>query len=474
MNQLDQGLMAEIISILLSSGGEFADVYFQDMSARMAEAESGRIERISSVREAGAGLRLIRDGVTHFGTSVDLSPGSLRDLASSLAAGAGEILEKGKRGKGEKGINLKQRPQGPLPAGQDPSGISLVEKGKLVLAALKALDGYDPRLVQVKSVYRDSSMTMKVANSNGVYAEDARSHGVFLVQVVVSDGDHMQVGYEPVGGTGGYGVFDSIDPARVAETAADRALTMLEAPEAPSGTMPVVLSSEAGGTMIHEAVGHGLEADLTGQELSVYAGKMGEEVASPAVTVVDDATLPGRRGSYNYDDEGEPGQKTVLVDKGILKAFMSDQTAVIKYGMPASGNGRRQSFRNWPIPRMSNTIIEPGSHVPEDILRSVDKGLLVLKMGGGQVNTVTGDFVFDVSEGYLIEGGEKAGPVRGATLAGNGPEVLKNIDMVGNDLGFGLGTCGKDGQGVPVGDAQPTLRIPEIVVGGRDAEKGAQ
>jgi TldD protein len=338
------------------------------------------------------------------------------------------------------------------------------------MAALGALDGYDSRLIQVKSVFRDSVLAMKVANSDGVFAEDKRSHVVFLVQVVASDGDHIQVGYEPVGGTGGSDIFRKIDPGQVALTAARRALTMLQAPEAPAGAMPVVLSSEAGGTMVHEAVGHGLEADLTGQELSVYAGKLGQEVASPLITVVDDATLPGRRGSYNYDDEGERGRKTMLVDKGVLTAFMSDKTAAIKYGMPTTGNGRRQSFRHWPIPRMSNTIIEPGEHVPDEIIRSVDRGLLVLKMGGGQVNTVTGDFVFDVSEGYLIEGGEKAGPVRGATLAGNGPEVLKNIDMVGNDLGFGLGTCGKDGQGVPVGDAQPTLRIPEIVVGGRDAE----
>ncbi|MDF1536812.1 MAG: TldD/PmbA family protein [bacterium] len=466
--------MAEIVSILLSSGGEFADLYFQDMTARQAEAESGRIERIASVRERGVGLRLIRHGVTHFGTSVEMSPAALRELAGSLAAGAGEVKSSGKRkvegGKG--GIELKKRPAGRLPAGEDPSGVPLEQKGKLVLAALRALDGYDSRLVQVKSVYRDSSLVMKVANSDGVYAEDTRYHGVFLVQVVVSDGDHMQTGYEPVGGTGGYDLFRKIDPGEVALISAGRALTMLQAPEAPSGTMPVVLSSEAGGTMVHEAVGHGLEADLAGQELSIYADKMGLQVASPLVTVVDDATLPGRRGSYNYDDEGEPGRRTVLVDKGVLTAFMSDKAALLKYGMPATGNGRRQSFRNWPIPRMSNTIIEPGKHVPADIVRSVDRGLLVLKMGGGQVNTVTGDFVFDVSEGYLIEGGEKAGPVRGATLAGNGPEVLKNIDMVGNDLGFGLGTCGKDGQGVPVGDAQPTLRIPEIVVGGRDAEGG--
>ena len=459
----DPSLLEKVVSTLLSSGGEFADIYYQDMTARQVEAESGQIERISTIREKGAGLRLIRGGVTHFATTVDLTPDSLLTLASELASGAGSL------GKGKK-VQLTELPPGPLPPGEDPAGIPLEDKGKLVMGALNTLDGFDSRLAQVKSIYRDSSLSILIANSDGVLAEDSRSYGVFLVQVVATDGDHIQVGYEPVGGTGGYGMFREMDPADVATTAAKRALTMLEAPEAPAGKMPVILSSEAGGTMVHEAVGHGLEADLTGQKLSVYAGKMGEQVASPIVTVVDDPTLPGRRGSYNIDDEGVVAVKTVLVDKGVLKAYMSDKQSVLRDKIPSTGNGRRQSFRHWPIPRMSNTIIEPGTHDPGEIVRSVDRGLLVLKMGGGQVNTVTGDFVFEVSEGYMIENGEVGGAVRGATLAGNGPEVLKSVDMVGNDLGFGLGTCGKDGQGVPVGDAQPTLRIPEIVVGGRDAE----
>ena len=465
---LDQSLLTRVVSTLLSSGGEFADLYYQDMTARQVEAESGQIERISTIREKGVGLRLIRQGVTHFATTVDLAPDSLLTLASALASGAG-MTGKEQKGK-ERTVQLSELPPGPLPAGEDPAGIPLQEKGDLVMGALNALDGYDKRLVQVKSVYRDSSLSILIANSDGVLARDTRSYGVFLVQVVASDGDHIQVGYEPVGGTGGYSVFREMDPAEVAMTAARRAITILEAPEAPAGKMPVVLSSEAGGTMVHEAVGHGLEADLTGQHMSVYAGKLGEQVASPIVTVVDDPTLPGRRGSYNIDDEGVPAGKTILVDKGVLKCYMSDRQSVLRDGIPATGNGRRQSFRHWPIPRMSNTIIEPGKHDPDEIVRSVDRGLLVLKMGGGQVNTVTGDFVFEVSEGYMISGGEVGGPVRGATLAGNGPEVLQSVDMVGNDLGFGLGTCGKDGQGVPVGDAQPTLRIPEIVVGGRDAE----
>jgi TldD protein len=460
---LDPPLLEKIVSTLMSSGGEFADLYYQDMTARQVEAESGQIERISTIREKGVGLRLIHQGVTHFATTVDLTRDSLLTLASALASGAGP------KGKGKK-IQLSELPPGPLPPGEDPAGIPLQEKGGLVMGALDSLKGFDSRLTQVKSVYRDSSLTICIANSDGVLASDTRSYGVFLVQVVASDGAHIQVGYEPVGGTGGYSVFRDMDPADVATTAARRALTMIEAPEAPAGKMPVVLSSEAGGTMVHEAVGHGLEADLTGQEMSVYAGKLGEQVASPIVTVVDDPTWPGRRGSYNIDDEGVAAGKTVLVEKGILKAYMSDKLSVLRDSIPATGNGRRQSFRHWPIPRMSNTIIEPGKDDPDEIVRSVDRGLMVVKMGGGQVNTVTGDFVFEVSEGYMISGGEVGGPVRGATLAGNGPEVLKSVDMIGNDLGFGLGTCGKDGQGVPVGDAQPTLRIPEIVVGGRDAE----
>ena len=221
--------------------------------------------------------------------------------------------------------------------------------------------------------------------------------------------------------------------------------------------------------MVHEAVGHGLEADLSGEGMSVYADKLGEQVASSLITVVDDPTLPGRRGSYNMDDEGVAASRTVLVENGILKSYMNDLVSSRRDGTAPTGNGRRQSFRHWPIPRMSNTIIEPGTDDPEAIIGSVDRGLLVKKMGGGQVNTVTGDFVFEVSEGYILENGQVADPVRGATLAGNGPEVLRSVDMVGSDLGFGLGTCGKDGQGVPVGDAQPTLRLPDIVVGGRDS-----
>ncbi len=455
-------LMGDVVNTLMSAGGEYADFFFQDVTATHLEGESGRLEKVSRVREAGAGLRLIRNGVTHFATAVDLSPESLLRLASSLASGSGKEA-------GFPGIALDSSPGGPLPPGEDPSTITLDEKGRLVMRAIESASGLDKRIVQVKAVYRDSSAITRIANSAGILCEDLRRHGVFLVQVVASDGERFQVGYEPVGGIGGYGVFRQVEPEDVARIAAKRALVMIEAPEAPSGRMTVVLSSEAGGTMVHEAVGHGLEADLSGQGLSVYSGKIGEMVASPLISVVDDPTLPGKRGSYNVDDEGTPARKTVLVRDGVLRAYLSDRLSSLREEIPLTGNGRRQSFRHWPIPRMSNTVIEPGDHDPGEIVRSVNRGLFVRKMGGGQVNTVTGDFVFEVSEGNMIREGEIAEPVRGATLAGNGPQVLKSVDMVGNDLGFGIGTCGKEGQGVPVSDAQPTLRIPEIVVGGRDS-----
>jgi TldD protein len=219
--------------------------------------------------------------------------------------------------------------------------------------------------------------------------------------------------------------------------------------------------------MIHEAIGHGLEADLAMEGLSCYKGMLGAQMAGPLINIVDDKTLPNMRGTYAYDDEGIPSERTVLVEDGVLKNYLFDRFHALKYGMKTTGNGRRESFRFRPIPRMSNTMILPGPHDPAAIIASVDDGVLVRKMGGGQVDTVRGDFVFEIQEGYLIEKGHVGPMIRNATMMGNGPKVLRDIDMVGNDLGFGLGTCGKDGQGVPVSDAQPTLRIPGIIVGGR-------
>jgi TldD protein len=347
-----------------------------------------------------------------------------------------------------------------------PENVPVEKKISLVRKADNVARGYDSRIRQVSVIYNDFIQKVQIATTEGTIAEDERIHTLSVIQVVASDNGIVQTGYESIGGSLGFELFDEIDTEELSLKAAKRAIMMLTARRAPGRRMPVVISSEAGGTMIHEAIGHGLEADLVQQGLSIYSKKMGQEIASSLVTVIDDSTIQKKRGSFRFDDEGMPSQHTVLLEKGILKSYMYDKLTAIKDGVLSTGNGRRQSYQYRPIPRMTNTFIAPGETPPEKIINSVDYGLFVKKMGGGQVNTITGDFVFDVQEGYLIKKGLVEEAVRGATLAGNGPEVLKSIDMVGSDLGFSIGTCGKDSQGVPVSDAMPTVRIPEIVVGG--------
>ena len=255
--------------------------------------------------------------------------------------------------------------------------------------------------------------------------------------------------------------------SEAARIAASRAVLNVGAEPAPAGTYTAVLSSEAGGTLIHESVGHGLEADLNMKGLSVYSGRIGEKVASELITVVDDGRDPGQRGTAAMDDEGNPTHRTVLIEKGVLKTYLSDRKHAEKLGIERSGNARRESFRYLPICRMTNTMIERGESDPDEILRSVADGIFVKKMGGGQVDVVSGNFAFEITECYRIRDGKLAEPLRGATLVGQGPRLMSEIDMVGWDLGYSTGTCGKDGQGAPVADAQPTLRIPSVVVGGK-------
>src|SRR4030043_1627341 len=460
----------EILREALREGGEFSDLFFEQTHSVVIICEEDRIEKVISGLDMGVGLRILDGGKTICGFTNQISEESLLHLARRLSEATKEDGE-------SKVINLAQRSPAPLsspsfpgplfPIEKHPKGISIGEKVSIVKRGNGVARTVDPHARQGKVLYRDFSQNLFIANSEGASVEGERVGTVFTVQVISAEGDIIQTGYEPVGGTMGFEIFDFHSPEEVAEVAAKRSLLMLSARKAPSGRMAVVLSREAGGTMIHEAIGHGLEADLAQQGLSVYSKKIGERVASPLITVVDDPTLPQRRGSYAFDDEGVASRRTILVQEGILKGYLYDRLTALKDGVESTGNGRRESYQHKPIPRMSNTMILPGKRKPGEILRSVEKGLLVKKMGGGQVNTVNGDFVFEVNEGYLIEKGSVSDPVRGAILIGNGPQVLKEIDMVGDDLGFGIGTCGKDGQGGPVGDAQPTLRIPELVVGGQ-------
>jgi TldD protein len=455
--------MHAVLRQVLKNGGEYADLYLERSSPLAILCEDDRIEKVIAGRECGAGLRLISGKRTAYAYTNELTTSSLLGLAEAMSRSV-----RSPEGPGERPITL----QGTSPAGsgsfvkQPPEQVTTDKKAEMVKRANHIARNFDPRVRQVMVTYRENRQEVLIATSSGEVIEDTRSYLTAMVQVVASDGGAVQTGYEPVGGLIGMELFDAEPLELAAEKAARRAVMMLTARKAPAGRMPVVLSSDAGGTMIHEAIGHGLEADLAQSGLSVYSGKLGQQIASPLITVVDDATLPGRRGSFRVDDEGTNAQRTVLVEQGILITYLYDRLTAMKDGTRSTGNGRRESYRHRPIPRMTNTMIVPGATRPADILKSTPKGLFVRKMGGGQVNTVNGDFVFEVSEGYLIENGRIADPVRGATLVGNGPAVLMSIDLVGSDLGFSIGTCGKDGQGSPVSDAQPTLRIPEITVGG--------
>lgn len=448
-----------ILKRSLKNGGDFADIFCEHVSSTSVVCEDGKIEHIIAGVDVGAGVRTIANGKTAYAYTNILTDDGLMDVAEAVSCAT--------RGSGfEKDISLMKQTgntSGRKPVVQE---VSLDDKVALVKRANQVARSMDTRIKQVKVIYRDALRRIATANTNGEVVYDERVATLFVVQVIVSQNDLIQTGYEPRGACMGFELFQDNPPDQIAETASRRALMMLGARRAPGGKMPVVLSSDAGGTMIHEAIGHGLEADLAQTGMSVYSGRKGEQVASPLITVIDDPTLPLKRGSYGFDDEGVKAQRTTLVEKGILKGYLYDYLTAMKDGTTSTGNGRRESYHSRPLPRMSNTFIAPGQMDPESILHATRSGLFVKKMGGGQVNTVNGDFVFEVTEGYLIEDGKIAEPVRGATLTGNGPDILNSIDMVGSDLGFGIGTCGKEGQGVPVADAQPTLRIPEIVVGG--------
>ena len=442
----------------LARGGDFAEIYFEHRRGTSIICEAHRIEKFLVTSESGVAMRVVMGDRSAFAYTNDAS--SLDDLADTVASAV-------RAGSFPGGISLRKRsPVSIVQMDIDPGGVSPRDKIAQVQKADTVAWGMDDSVVQARVMYGDGSRRVFVANSLGFIAEDSRDSLVFVVQGIVTRDSLMETGYEPVGGSRGYELLTEIPPEEVARKAISRALTTLRARRAPAGPMPVVLSSEAGGTMIHEAIGHGLEADLAGEGLSVYSGKLGQQVASPAITVIDDGSIRGLRGSMGCDDEGSPTQRSVLVDKGVLAGFMTDLLSARKYGLPLTGNARRESYRHRPVPRMTNTMIQPGPLDPDEVVKKAARGIFVKKMGGGQVNTVTGDFVFNISEGYLIENGSVGEPVRGATLIGNGPKVLSSIELVGNDLGFGIGTCGKDGQGVPVADAQPTLLIPEITVGG--------
>ncbi len=436
------------------------DLFAEESFRRSVCWEDGRLDSVTDTASAGVGLRVLgRPGA--FSSMEARSPltrgltePETRRVHDQMRLLGGRVALRGE---------TVPRAPGSL---SSPSDLPF---DKIIgwLSAADRAARTDPRVRQVRLTWGELNKTVGGVTFEGQSYIEQRSYRTFVVHVTAEQGSLRQTGYEVAAVQGDVMDLVEADPCAVSARAARRALLKLGAPPAPLGEMPVVIAAEAGGTLIHEAVGHSLEADaiLDGSSPH-FSGKAGQRVAGEKLTVLDDPTRPGQRGSFLFDDEGTPAQRTVLIENGILRDYLYDVRSARRAHRTSNGHGRRESFAHRPIPRMSNTFIAPGPDDPDLILRDLKRGLYVTRLGGGQVNTATGDFVFEVEEGYWVENGVIRHPVRAANLLGNGPGVLKTIDRVGWDLGWSVGTCGKEGQNVPVSDGIPTVRIPRVVVGG--------
>ncbi len=453
----------KVLNALLEGGGLFSDLFVEKRSYTLLQLESSRFEKIEKGVDNGVGMRVVKPWKTYFASTNSFDNSELLRVAREL--GRFSKADEGRRV--SEGVGVKA--QYPFAIKRPAEEVELRPKLDMLQRIDTMARAQEKRIKQVRVVYRDTKQQVGVQNSDGTGVEDERRQVVLNVLVIGEDGGEVQTAYESIGGFYGFEFFTDERVEDFAGTVVRRLSGLLGAIEAPMGRKTVVLASEAGGTMIHEAIGHGLEADLALEGLSCYKGMLGEKIGSSLINVVDDATVPHMRGTYAYDDDGIASERTVLVKDGVLRNYLFDRFYALKHNTKPTGNGRRESFRFKPIPRMSNTMILPGKEDPARIIASVDDGVYVVRMGGGQVDTVRGDFVFEIQEGYMIERGKLGRMIKNATMMDSGLQVLQKIDMVGSDLGFGIGTCGKDGQGVPVSDAQPTLRIPDVVVGGKGA-----
>ncbi len=457
---IDTPVLERVLTESLRHGGDFAEVFAEDRSSSSALLDDGRVEELSSGRERGAGIRVVSGETTGFAHTADLSEPGLLRAAEAAAAVARE------GGGGTKTVALDRG--GEVPTGGDkatpmPSKADALD---LLHRADEAARASGDAVSQVQAGCGSSRRDVLVANSDGLLATDRQARTRFSVSCVAVGDTGLQTGFESAARTLGFELFDEVSVEELAELAARRALAKLSARPAPSGELPVVLAGGSGGILFHEACGHGLEADHIVKDASVYVGKVGELVASPLVTLVDDGTVGSEWGTFAIDDEGRPARRNVLIDKGVLTDYLWDFLRARKEGRTSSGNGRRQTYQHLPMVRMTNTFLLPGEEDADEIVAQTPNGVYVAKLGGGQVNTTTGDFVFGTTEAYLIEDGHITEPLRDANLIGNGPEILRRIDAVAGDFGMTPGTCGKDGQSVPVGCGQATLRLTGVTIGG--------
>jgi TldD protein len=460
--ELDPGLFRRTLARALEKGGEFADVYVENRVSRRILMEESKFKSAVYGVSQGAGVRVISGDKTGFAYTDEVTEAKLlkaAEVASYVAQGsqpgAPQTLEKQDR---DSYITIEI----PLQDVADEKRLDVIKR-----AHQAALD-YDARIKLASVSYYDEIRGRTIANSEGLLLSDALPHMFFIVQALGVGSNTRHMGRERLSKHMGFEMFDLYSPEEVARTCAREAIAMLEAQDCPAGKMDVVIQNGWGGVLVHEAVGHPLEADNIARQIGVFTGKLGQKVASGVFTMVDDGSLPNMRGTTNFDDEGTQMKRNVLIDKGVLVKYMSDVLSAKQLGMERTGNGRRESFRHIPIPRMTNTFIEKGQDEPEDILAATRNGIYVQSLSGGSVNPTTGVFNFTCREAYLIENGKKTTPVKGATLIGNCLEIIANIDAVGNDLAFGPGICGK-GQSCEVSAGQPTVRIRGINVGGSRA-----
>ncbi|MGB4467352.1 MAG: metalloprotease TldD [Azovibrio sp.] len=463
---LDLDRIAQVFGQVMNHQVDYADLYFQYSRSESWSLDEGIVKSGSFNIDQGVGVRAISGEKTAFAYSDDISMAALSDAAAAVRA----IAAAGQDG----GLPLMRARALPpaLYAAADPLASLPAEEKVRLLERLEAFArAEDPRVVQVMAGLAGEWEVILVAGSDGRLAADVRPLVRVSVSVIIEDQGRREQGAAGGGGRFDYAYFSDAVLADFARQAVHQAATNFRAQPAPAGQMTVVLGSGWPGILLHEAVGHGLEGDFNRKGSSAFSGRLGQRVAAPGVTVMDDGTLPDRRGSLTIDDEGNPGQATVLIEDGILKAYLQDSLNARLMGAPLTGNGRRESFAHLPLPRMTNTYMLAGDKAPEEIIRSVQKGIYAANFGGGQVDITSGKFVFSMSEAYLIEDGKVTTPIKGATLIGNGPDVMTRISMIGNDLKLdpGVGTCGKEGQSVPVGVGQPTLRLEGITVGGTSA-----
>ena len=463
---LDAARLAPVFGALSEHRIDYADLYFQYTRSEGWSLEEGIVKSGSFSIDQGVGVRAVAGEKTAFAYSDDISFDALSDAARATRAiaRAGQMRRARVKRSTPVAGSAAALYQAVDPIATLPSQAKVGMLEKLDQLCRKR----DPRVTQVMASLGGEYEVVLVARADGHVAADVRPLVRLSVQVIVEEGGRRESGAAGGGGRTGYEYFSDALLQEYAQQAVHQAVTNLAAKPAPAGTMTVVLGPGWPGILLHEAIGHGLEGDFNRKGSSAFAGRIGQRVAAPGVTVVDDGTLPGRRGSLSVDDEGNPTQRTVLIEDGVLRGYIQDSLNARLMKMPVTGNGRRESFAHMTMPRMTNTYMLGGNSAPEEIVRSVKKGLYAVNFGGGQVDITSGKFVFSASEAYLIENGRITHPVKGATLIGNGPDALTRVKMIGNDmrLDSGIGTCGKEGQSVPVGVGQPTLRIDGLTVGG--------